>query len=154
MSVVVWDGKTLATDRQSLTAELRVLTSKIKRLPDGTVLAWTGSEDGGLAMARWYQDGADRSAWPESQKDKDDWTRLIVVKPDGEVFFYERFAEAIKVIDTPIAWGSGRDFAMGAMAMGANARKAVEVANQFCVSCGMGVEAYDVEPIALAHAAD
>jgi ATP-dependent protease HslVU (ClpYQ) peptidase subunit len=154
MSVVVWDGKTLAADRQITSAEMRVTVSKMKRLLDGTLLAWVGSQDGGLVMARWYENGEDVNAWPESQKDKKDWTRLIVVKPDGRVFFYERLGEPINVIETPIAWGSGRDFAMGALAMGADARKAVEVANSLCVSCGMGVEAYDLHIAAFSESAD
>jgi len=44
-----------------------------------------------------------------------------------------------------MAWGSGRDYAMGAMEMGADARRAVEVTNVHSTDCGFGVEAYDLE---------
>lgn len=39
-------------------------------------------------------------------------------------------------IDAYAAFGSGRDFAMGAMASGANAEMAVRAAITHCISCG------------------
>jgi hypothetical protein len=144
MSIVVWDGKTLAADMQATCADARFKVSKMRRLDDGTVLAWAGHQDGGLAMARWYETGADPNKLPPCQKDE--WTRLIVVQPGGKVVFYEQFGYPIEVLDCPAAWGSGRDFALGALAMGADARRAVEIACQFNINCGMGVEAIDVAP--------
>lgn len=143
MSVVVWDGKTLAADRQGSQSDMRVLVSKIKRLPDGTLLAWTGAHENGLAMARWYEDGAIIAKLPPSQN-KDDWSRLIVLEPDLRLITFEQYGEPLEILDCPIAFGAGRDFALGAMAMGADARKAVEVACQFSIVCGLGVEAIDI----------
>ena len=42
------------------------------------------------------------------------------------------------------AWGSGRDFAMGAMQVGVDAVEAVRVANRHCVSCGNGIDHFDL----------
>jgi hypothetical protein len=36
--------------------------------------------------------------------------------------------------------GAGRDAAMGALRMGADAKTAVEVANELCTACGLGVD--------------
>ena len=155
MSVVAWDGKTLAADRQAGCAGLRIETRKIWRQEDGTVLAFTGSIDSMMMLLRWYREGAKVEQWPASQARKD-WTRLIVVKPNLTINVYERYPEPEIVIYAPTAWGAGRDYAIGAMAMGADARKAVEVTNQFSESCGFGVDAFDVRPesravSALAH---
>ena len=144
MSVIAWDGRTIAADCQATTAGMRVRVRKLHLMPNGTVLGWTGDNEMGLALVNWYVSGGDRKAWPEFQKGED-WTRLIVVSPEFHLpFCYERLPERQFVKDAFIAFGSGRDWAMGAMAMGADARKAVEIANQFCTGCGLGVEAYDL----------
>lgn len=43
-----------------------------------------------------------------------------------------------------MAWGSGRDYAMGAMARGANAKEAAEIAMRFDNGCGMGIDVVSV----------
>jgi hypothetical protein len=47
-----------------------------------------------------------------------------------------------------MAWGIGCDFALGAMAMGADAVQAVEITNKFSIHCGMGVDSYGNDAIA------
>ncbi len=146
MSVVVWDGKTLAADKSVICADMIYQSRKIiaRDNVDGIeVVAWTGDSDFGRELAEWYFDGAKKETWPEYQMDKDKWSRLIVASHQG-CFFYEMRPVKIEVLSPFLAWGSGRDFAMGALAMGADARKAVEVANQFAIHCGFGVEAYDI----------
>lgn len=145
MSVVVWDGKTIAADRQGQCADMKFteLKMRVGEGPDGqTVCAWTGCSARGKALAEWFFKGAAAAEWPEFQKDKDDWCRLIVATPQGCIF-YEHLPIPFQVHDATMAWGSGRDFAVGALAMGADARRAVEVACQHSTGCGFGVEAYD-----------
>lgn len=153
MSVIAWDGRTIAADCQGTGSDMRVRLSKMRRLDDGTILAWTGEQGPGLAMARWYENGAKPEQWPASQN-KDDWSRLIVLPLNGKPYSYERYPEQIEFFDDLQAWGAGRDFALGAMAMGADARKAVEVASRFSAVCGFGVEAYDVRAIELVRSGD
>jgi ATP-dependent protease HslVU (ClpYQ) peptidase subunit len=145
MSVIVWDGKTLAADCQVSYGSTACKISKIRRLEDGTIIATTGTECAGGLMADWFERGADLSNYPECQKDKDDWSRLIVVLPNRQVFCYEKYPVVLRLKQIPMAWGSGQDFALGALAMGADARKAVEIASQFSTDCGFGIEAFDIE---------
>ncbi len=84
MSVIVWDGRTLAADKQATNSGLRRTTSKMRRLSDGTVLAWSGDEGVGRILAAWYEAGADTRNWPACQ-DKDHWTLLVIAKPDGHL---------------------------------------------------------------------
>lgn len=142
MSVVVWDGKTLATDKQGTNCDMRFTDHKMA-VQGGIVCAWTGMSCYGRELSLWYFDGAYKDKWPDFQKDKDNWCRLIVADAEG-CHHYEFSPFKMIVYDQYIAWGSGRDFAMGALAMGADARTAVEVANKFSIGCGYGVEAYDV----------
>lgn len=144
MSVIAWDGKTLAADRQGTICDTNVTVSKIRKSSDGTILAWVDSHEGGMAMALWFEKGADPEMLPDTQN-KDDWSRLITLLPNGQIFTYELQGIPLPILDPFAAWGAGRDFALGAMAMGADARKAVEIASKFNVYCGMGVEAFDFE---------
>lgn len=139
MSVVAWDGKTIAADKQATCAGLRFKTTKLRRLESGEVLAWTGDQDSGQIVAKWYSDGADPEKWPACQADKDVWARLIVAH-GGACRVFERQPVAMPIEDEFMAWGSGRDYAMGAMARGASAEEAVAVAMEFDTGCGMGVD--------------
>lgn len=146
MTVIARDGKTLAVDRQGTNCGMRFSATKLFQLEDGTVLAGTGVLGAVHRMKQWYENGADVSNYPDCQKTSDDWGRLIVVKPDGSVCYYEGQSVAIPSEDVPAAWGSGRDFAIGAMLAGADARRAVEITNQVAIDCGLGVDS--AEPIA------
>ena len=138
MSVVVWDGKTLAADRMAVTGEVRFLQSKMRVYPD-LVVAWTGQSCRGEAMAHWARNGANVEDFPKFQEDDDNWCRLIVVDRNG-CRVYEATPFPMEVEAPFMAWGSGRDFAIGALSMGADAVRAVEVASEHCVTCGMGVD--------------
>lgn len=145
MSVVAWDGRTIAADKQMESGGKTATATKIRRISTGEVLAWTGSMEAGLTLARWYADGADVGKWPECQKDKDQWTRLIVASKSG-VKFYEMLPAPIDVEDPFCAWGSGQDFATGAMAAGASARQAVLITSEFSTGCGRGVDVFQLTP--------
>lgn len=142
MSVVVWDGKTLAADKQGTCGDLMKKTTKIKRAESGDLLAWVGTSEYGLVLAQWYENGCKPEDWPEFQK-SDEWSRLIVVHK-GKAYEYETTPTRQPVETVPMAWGSGSDFALGALAMGADAAEAVRVASKYSVSCGFGVDAFRV----------
>lgn len=142
MSVVVWDGKTLAADKRASNGSLIFTTTKIRLLDRNSgdvLLGWTGDQDSGEMMAKWYTNGAEPNEWPECQKDKDAWCRLIVVNAAGAAF-YERQPVAIRVEDAFAAWGSGRDFALAALYLGKSAIDAVLIAGHFDNACGNGVD--------------
>jgi ATP-dependent protease HslVU (ClpYQ) peptidase subunit len=139
MSVIAFDGKMVAVDRQATFNETKTTMRKMRVLPDGTVLAWCGAQAQGLLMARWYEDGADITKYPESQRKEEDYATLIVFT-NGRIFMYERTTEPLEVLDKMFAQGCGRDFALGAMEAGCDAVKAVKIASKFSVYCGMGVD--------------
>lgn len=150
MSVIVWDGKSLAADRQNTNSDLALECTKIQRINSSTVVAYIGDRCEGIALVHWFQDGAITADWPAFQR-HDNWSRLVVAKR-GKVFSYEHVAEIIPVTSEFEAWGSGRDFAIGALEMGADARKAVEIANQYNIYCGFGVDVFSTGPVVLRQA--
>lgn len=142
MSTIAWDGTWLAADRQSTDRGHIELTTKCARLVSGELVAWAGYLASGLRMAQWYRDGADPQAFPDCQRDNDRWAYLIVVRAPDDIVVYEREPIALRVQDPIAAWGTGRDFALGAMAMGATAAQAVEIASRFDIYTGMGINVF------------
>ena len=132
MSTVVYRDGVLASDSRAYGGSGQTspgTKKKIHRLADGTRIGVTTAS---LGMAErfvaWVSAGADPDAWKGDKPD----LRAIIIKPDGEVFL----SEDGLVFSGPIACeqyaiGSGASFAIGAMAMGATAEEAVEVAIRF-----------------------
>ncbi len=143
MSVVAWDGKVLAADRRSLYGDTITTVRKIFKTPAGEIVALIGDLDFGMTIKRWYEEGCKRESWPQSQKDERLWVRMIVAN-GLNIVFYERTPDPVEVIDPFMAWGCGREVALGAMAMGADAVKAVEIASQFTYGCGNGCDWFKV----------
>lgn len=143
MTVIAWDGKIIASDRLAEMGGLCHEVSKLRRVEDGLILGWTGSTGHGLAIANWYTSGADQEKWPAFQK-TDDWARLIVFQllhdKSVKVVSFERTPEPQLVMAAPFAWGCGAELAMGALAMGADAIMAVQIASKYHPYCGMGFE--------------
>jgi ATP-dependent protease HslVU (ClpYQ) peptidase subunit len=139
VTTIAWDGRTLAADKLATSPSgVASTVTKIRRLKNGTLLAWHGPCESGLMVADWYERGADAKDWPECQKDNN--ATLIVVQPNGKVFEYESLPVAQAIEDIFMAWGSGRLAALGAMMMGADATKAVKAACVFDVYSGGGVD--------------
>ena len=136
MSVVVWDGKTLAADKQGTIGDVAMTVTKLWKLDDGTVVGGVGDAFGAISLRDWYINGADPEKW-----DPDNETALIVAK-DGECKFLAELPVFMPVEDPFMAWGAGADIALGAMMMGANAVKAVGIVCEINVTCGCGIDSF------------
>lgn len=69
--------------------------------------------------------------WAEHSKDHQDGLWGYVVTPDRAIFRYETQGLPYLVESEYVACGSGREYAMGAMACGKSPKEAVEVAMLF-----------------------
>lgn len=102
-------------------------------------------------MKYWYERGCKHEEFPACQRDKDLWSRLIAIpyrsQGNRQLVYYEQGPEPIPFYGPFMAWGSGRDVAMGALAMGADARKAVEIACKYNVYCGMGFDVIEITQV-------
>lgn len=138
MSTVAWDGKSLAADGMASAGYMKVVAPKIWS-HDGLVLATTGDAAAGRIMVEWFNAGADLSHYPDCQAKGEDYNATLIVAHHEGCYFYGANPHLVEVRDPFMAWGSGRDFAMGAMARGATAGEAVEVACRFDAYSGHGV---------------
>ena len=137
MTVIAWDGRTMAADRLVDSGGARRTTTKIWRI-NWSLVGGAGDMGRVGAMAEWYRLGAVPADFPPGATD-DNWAVLLVAK-DGRAVMYEHSPWALQFADSQIAIGSGRDFAMAAMHLGLDAAGAVAVACALCPSCGSGVD--------------
>ena len=140
MTIIAWDGKSLAVDRMAHNHGLATVVKKYREMPNGDVAVCCGDNEQGIVLFNWYEDGCDTKKWPKFQR-TDDWSRLVVAGDFG-IICYEQEPVRQMMEDKCQAWGSGRDYALGAMYMGASAEKAIEVASAFNVYCGHGVDVF------------
>lgn len=130
MSVVVYRDGVLAADSKAYGGKYQTspgLKRKVHRLPDGTRVGVTTCVIGmAERFVQWMEAGADPEGWGADPKPD---LRAIIVRPDGQVFLCDDGLHFSGPIETSrYAIGSGAEFALGAMSMGADAVRAVEVA--------------------------
>lgn len=144
MTVIVWDGKSLTTDKQATQSNLMRTVTK-SRIIRGHLCAVAGDWDLAQEMFVWFERGAKPDEVPPFFRSKEDWVAFVAITPDKRVLKFERspypmdFTETVEN-DGWFVFGSGRDFAVGALAMGASPEEAVRIASKYCTTCGNGVD--------------
>lgn len=140
MTVIAWDGKTLAGDKRTSFGGLHATTTKVHRLQDGRLVGCAGTTAQIAEMVHWLNAGADAEKLPTAQRDPKECVSALVIEPGGRVLQYENTAHPIVIENLTWAIGSGRDFAMAAMYMGRSAEQAVSVACALDCTCGNGID--------------
>ncbi len=138
MTVIAWDGKTLAADRRSSNAGyIGSSVTKIHRW-DGGLCAFSGDMDVGVQLVEWLRAGAIPVAYPPLQSTIA--ANFLVIYNDGRIARYERVPVPMFFDAGMQAMGGGRDYALAAMYLGRSARQAVEVAIALDCGCGNGID--------------
>ena len=143
MTVIAWDGKTLAADKQSTICDNAARVTKIHRVPGGLV-AFSGCGSHAMELLAWFQAGADVVTYPKSRGESGAGALFITNAREIRLYcdnspYYETFEQET------YARGSGRDYALAAMHMGKTAREAVEVACALDINCGMGIDTLELK---------
>lgn len=135
MTVIAFRAGTLAADTQSSRGSgIAGHVDKIGRTDDGFLWAFTGTADFQEQCVAWAKHGRDLPA-PDIAEPNENST-FILIGPNGSPRewngrgWYETKPQEF------YAWGSGAEYALGAMAMGADAAHACLIATQFDVYCG------------------
>ena len=144
MTVIAWDGKTLAADKRASKFGLAYTVTKIFRVGDDRLVGIAGDAGRGAELVHWLRIGAHLDAYPEL-KDKDHCAHLMSIERGGRIRLYESSPHPYTVEDRFWAEGEGRDFALSAMHAGLDAKAAVEWACRFVTSCGNGVDTLSFE---------
>lgn len=135
MTVIAWDGKTLAADKRETICGIGKTVTKIFKVGNELVTA-SGGAPHALELIEWFKRGALPSTFPDHKNNERGW--LYVVGEDGLVRSYDGPYPS-KYEDKLFACGSGRDYALAAMYLGHTAEEAVAVACHFDINCGNGM---------------
>lgn len=145
MTTLVFDGKTLACDRRMGPG---YNVPKIFKLKDGRYASGCGNYDYILEIVYWLNCGAprdDRPSLPDTNGDA--VADVVVVNKKGLVSWLTwPFLREQRLTETRVAFGSGSEFAMGALAMGATARQALKIAHRFDPHTGLGFDCVRIVP--------
>lgn len=142
MTVIAWDGKMLAADKRATSGNVAYAVTKVERFGDH-LLGMTGEADVAHELREWFKTGAVPKDFPKSARR--DMATLIVISPDTRPRAFATGPHPMLYADEKLAWGCGRDFALATMHLGHDARRAVEVACTFDVSCGNGIDTLEFE---------
>lgn len=145
MTVIAWDGQTLAADKRCSYGGMVCTVTKIFRIGN-LLVAGAGDFPHVLAMVEWVRRGRDPADFPVAQGSKDDWQPLLVIEPGGKALIYERTPYPVHYEQDYMTLGSGREYARAALHMGADAVEAVRVASALDVNCGNGVDILELQP--------
>jgi hypothetical protein len=150
MTTLAWDGRIFAADKRATMGGLIRTTSKIHKLtrPYVCLAGFTGDADVGQAMLDWFADGAKPQDFPRIAERDTGPSRLSVIMESGEIWMYERTPSPFKLDKGQhYSCGSGRDFALMAMRLGANAVEAVALTSEFDTGTGNGVDYASFVPV-------
>lgn len=142
MTVIAWDGKALAADKMACACGYGYTVTKIHRLRDGSIAAFSGDGDSAMALLAWLEAARNPATYPDAQKDND--TCALVIEAGGAVWCYGKTPYPQRIEDKFYAMGHGRDFALAAMHLGKSAKEAVEVACALDAYCGNGIDVLDL----------
>jgi len=96
------------------------------------------------AVFEWAQTGFAQDRMPENQKDPEKRNIILCIARDDEkghrTYIYENSHVPWQNEQPFTAIGAGSDLAAGALEMGADARRAVEIATKHSPVCGMGID--------------
>ncbi len=125
MTTIAWDGETLAGDSMVTSHKIEGKTfKKIKRV-NGYLLAGAGPYS---TILQFFKDVKQLNLEPAINVTPfEEGVKLIVVK-DNKLFVIDSNNGSLIPITGTYAFGSGGDFAKGAMDAGASAREAVKIA--------------------------
>lgn len=143
MTVIAWDGKTLAADKRGTVAGLAYAVTKIHRLADGLV-AFSGGGAHAAELLNWFHGARNPETYPRC--DDDGGAGALHIGEGGKIRMYSANNPFPELIESPFfARGSGRDYAMAALHLGCDAKRAVEVACALDICCGNGIDTLELK---------
>lgn len=146
MTTIAWNGRYVAADTKqgTLQQNCAVPFEKIRVCGD-VVYAFSGYMAWFDAWIEWHKAGADPSNTPVCKYPSSEST-LIVFK-DGKCFSYSYEMPYPEENHAPDAWGSGAQYALGAMAADVAIRRAVDIATKLDPGSGGPVQVIDLDQL-------
>jgi ATP-dependent protease HslVU (ClpYQ) peptidase subunit len=142
VTIVAYRSGVMASDSATSSDCLNLASMrKITRTPNGTLVGAAGSAYYIHMFLEWAEKGFNPKKKPPAP---DDFTGFIV-HPDERAFFIESDLVFYPVSAPFFSLGSGADVALGAMAAGATAIKAVQIAIDYCHACKGPIQVFHLK---------
>jgi ATP-dependent protease HslVU (ClpYQ) peptidase subunit len=123
MTTIAYRAGVLAADTQMIQGTSVIgQTVKIVRRKDGVLCGGAGDLAWVQGFQRWFLEGEEGDPPP-----LDDASKGLIIRPKKPIEMFEEFG-AIEWTSPFVAIGSGKEFALGAMYVGATAEQAVRAA--------------------------
>ena len=141
-TTIAWDGTHLACDSQMTSGHRKLMCKgKFKRSDARHATLAAGGNVDVIDKIEEFWVKCDKplaelklpAADPESPVST---FQLLIVQDDGVALFYDSDLTSPVKMEAPFAFGSGGDFALAALHMGASAADAVAVAEEIDIYCG------------------
>ena len=146
ITTIAFDGISVASDSLQGSHDYDSPVPAVKLVErNGVVYAICGYFALFDAWIKWREDGADPEKTPVCKAQNHNTTFIVFEK--GRCFTYDSDIPYPDEAFAGEAFGSGRGFAMGAMAFGANAKQAVETAIKLDPGSGGPVQVIDIESL-------
>lgn len=139
MTTIAWDGTTLAADSLVCNGNTKEgQTDKIGRTEDG----WLWAISGKMVRLEQFRDWAEKR---DGEPPVAEGATCVLISPTGQPreWFDGGWCEIRAEFHV---WGSGGDFALGAMAAGANAEAAARIGATLDINSGGDIKVLRREP--------
>jgi len=140
MTIVAWDGKSLACDSRTTGGFIKDDTQKVWKIGN-RYIGIAGTYSAALLAIQWMRDKTKDKPKLEL-KDDNDFEAIEII--DGKAFYYDENLIGSPV-SAPYAIGSGCQYAMCAMWLGHDAKKAIGAAKNFDECCGGKTKVYKIK---------
>lgn len=141
MTTIVWDGHTLAADRQvnSSCTPQAVQKIFIVNLPEGKhLVGLAGSFALAMEMLHWFTQGAIPDLFPPAARGEDGGC-MMVITPEKKILRYEDGPFPFEFAGPRAAAGDGAPLGLLAMHLGNSAVQAIFNSQLFTVNSGLGI---------------
>lgn len=131
---------TIVCNRTSMAADKRVSggpmfkSTKIHRV-NGSLIGFSGAVEQALRFVEWRRTPEQKPQFVESPN-----FEALELTPDGQLIWWGPEMVGIPIEEEFYAIGSGSALALGAMAMGANPKQAIQVAAKWDVATGSEIQ--------------
>jgi ATP-dependent protease HslVU (ClpYQ) peptidase subunit len=137
MTVIAFDGRKLAADTLTHANDIKMqkVIHKIQALDNGLVVSSAGTCSNARAFVEWCKNDCIKEKYPSL----DESFQGICIK-SGIVSLFDKTGLLEENLPVPVALGSGRELALGALEAGADAERAVQIAIAYDINCGGPVD--------------
>lgn len=139
MTVIAWDGNSLAADKLNWFAGSTTTITKIRKIR-GELYGISGKTALAQSCWKWIESEMSDDSFPGLQNDGEKSCIIMHIDSNRKIWIYEHGKNPWHNESPYYAIGGGGELAVGAMAMKANAKQAVEVAIQHNSLCGKGID--------------